>query len=301
MDEPRFNIRAVERLTGVPAATLRSWERRYGFPVPSRTATARRLYTEREVQQIRWVKGQTEEGLTVAQAIRWAQEGVAADRSTAPSVSTPPPAAAGPSLAIAFVDAVARYDDAAADGVLSSAFARHPADVVLTDVVTPALMEVGERWARGELAVSAEHFASHILHRRLSTLLAEQPAVGTLATVIAACVPGEQHEIGLLMLSLFLRWAGARVVYLGADVPVPDLIRCTADVAAAALCLSAFHPSSAVSLQETVVRLRDAGVQLPIFAGGPAAVRAQLPADVTVPSGGPRAAAEQVVAATRAA
>src|SRR5215207_2790999 len=89
VNEPHFNIRAVERLTGVPAPTLRSWERRYGFPVPQRTLTARRLYSEEQVRTIRWVREQTERGLSVAQAIEWAQQGgepsIADGRAAAPS------------------------------------------------------------------------------------------------------------------------------------------------------------------------------------------------------------------------
>ena len=45
----RYRIRAVAELTGVSTATLRAWERRYGVPTPSRTASAYRLYGDEDV------------------------------------------------------------------------------------------------------------------------------------------------------------------------------------------------------------------------------------------------------------
>ena len=88
--DPRYNIRAVERLTGVPAPTLRSWERRYGFPAPARANTARRLYSDEDIRVIRWVRSQTERGLSAGQAIEWAQAGgIDQDRLDGPALPSP--------------------------------------------------------------------------------------------------------------------------------------------------------------------------------------------------------------------
>lgn len=346
VDEPRYNIRAVERMTGVPAPTLRSWERRYGFPSPTRTSTSRRLYSEREVAAVRWVKAQTERGLSVAQAVRWAQAEMAGDQPTLPPLlseasppggrdsdrpSVPPPAPAavpaeagtpagalpsptadagdaGPTeaterpaaLAAAFVRATTRYDERAVEDALTAAFARYPTDLVLTAVVSPALVEIGERWAVGDLPVSAEHFASHIVRRRLYALLGAQPAAARAPAIVLACVPGEQHEIGLLMLAVFLRGAGVRVIYLGADVPLPDLARTVHELDAGAVGLSAITSGSAEALAEATVYLRHAGVHVPMFAGGPAALATPSPI-ASVPRGTPHAVVDHIMSAIRTA
>lgn len=311
MNEPRYNIRAVERLTGVPAPTLRSWERRYGFPSPSRTLTARRLYSAGEIDMIRWVKSQTESGLSVGQAMKWVRDGLASPMlvSATPEISDPPPVEppAAPmltettGLARLLLDAVVAYDEPRAEEALSTAFARQPADVVITDVIRPVMVEVGERWARGELSVTHEHFASHLVRRRLFAMLAQQPASAGGPLVVLACVPGEQHEMGLLMLALFLRWAGLHTVYLGADVPVEDLVRCLRETNAAAICLSAISPPSVAPLRQLAQILRTAGATTTIFAGGDAALVAELPSQIHVPRGSLHAVAEQVAAAVRAA
>jgi methanogenic corrinoid protein MtbC1 len=289
VDEPRYNIRAVERMTGVPAATLRSWERRYGFPAPLRTPTARRLYSDHDVNRIRWVKARTERGLAAGQAIRWARSGGAEEPSPAPAVP-----AEGRDLVQSLLTAVCRYDERAAEEALAAAFARFAPDTVITDVLAPALIEIGERWARGGLAVSVEHFAARIILRRLYALLGQQPAIGDLPAVVLASVPGEQHEIGLVMVALFLRWAGLRAVVLGADVPVADLRACVRDISPAAVCLSAVTLGAAESLTGAVAALRAAGVRVPLFAGGPAAPAALLPPDVSVVTDDLYAAAERI-------
>jgi MerR family transcriptional regulator, light-induced transcriptional regulator len=265
--EPRYNIRAVERLTGVPAPTLRSWERRYGFPTPARTNSSRRLYSDDDVRVIRWVRSQTERGLSAAQAIEWAQTGGSEqDRSGGPAL-LPSPAV----LVQAQIDAVHHYDEQAVETALTTAFAHYPADHVLTEVITPALVEVGELWARGEIPVAAEHFYSNIIRRRLLSLLAAQPAITPRMTAALACLPGEQHELGLLMLALFLRWAGARVLYLGSDLPVRDIIRLAQTRDIDAICLSAGSEASWDALETLVGELPDAPHTPRIYLGGPAA------------------------------
>lgn len=288
--EPRYNIRAVERMTGVPAPTLRSWERRYGFPTPARTATARRLYSDDDVRSIRWVRGQTERGLAVVQAVAWARTSGEPPSDDAISQG----ALAAEPLVAALVAGVTRYDEMAVETALSAAFARYAADAVLLEVMTPALVEVGERWARGDLPVAAEHFFSAIIRRRLLALLAVHPTVSSGPVAALACLPGQQHELGLLMLALFLRWAGMRVLYLGADMPVADLLQLAAKGEVNALCLSAGPESDFSTVELLLDGLRVAGREIPVFLGGVGVARALLPAGARVLSGDLRAAAATI-------
>jgi DNA-binding transcriptional MerR regulator len=68
-DTPIFNTKAVVQQTGVPAPTLRAWERRYALITPERATNAYRLYSERDVAMIRWLKERIDEGLSISQAI----------------------------------------------------------------------------------------------------------------------------------------------------------------------------------------------------------------------------------------
>ena len=75
-DRPVYSISAVARMLDIPVATLRTWEDRYGQVVPARNASGHRLFTRRQVEQLRFVRAQMSEGASVADAHR-----VLADRA----------------------------------------------------------------------------------------------------------------------------------------------------------------------------------------------------------------------------
>src|SRR5690349_9893330 len=100
---PLYNIGLVARMVGVPVSTLRVWERRYDFPTTTRTAGKQRLYSEREVARLRWVKARVDQGMQVSQAIKALHH---QDVSTAPPqwTSGAPDPTAGPGLATTRAD-----------------------------------------------------------------------------------------------------------------------------------------------------------------------------------------------------
>ena len=68
-DTPRYNIKAVVQQTQLNISTLRAWEQRYGVPRPKRSEHGHRLYSQRDVAIIKWLKQCTEEGLAISQAV----------------------------------------------------------------------------------------------------------------------------------------------------------------------------------------------------------------------------------------
>ena len=74
---PIYSISAVERMVGVPAASLRNWEERYALIQPQRSAGGHRLYTRDQVEQLRFLAAQLEEGLQPAEAHRLLEERLA--------------------------------------------------------------------------------------------------------------------------------------------------------------------------------------------------------------------------------
>ena len=88
----------------------------------------------------------------------------------------------------------------------------------------PYLRELGERWERGEASVAQEHFASSVLRGRLLGL-ARGWGLGLGPLALLACLPGEQHDLGLIAFGLALRARGWRIVYLGSDTPLDTVAR----------------------------------------------------------------------------
>src|SRR5579884_876469 len=68
-DVPLFNTKAVVHQTGVPAPTLRAWERRYGILTPRRGENDYRLYSERDIATVTWLRERVDSGMTISQAI----------------------------------------------------------------------------------------------------------------------------------------------------------------------------------------------------------------------------------------
>src|SRR5579859_3853906 len=67
--QPVYNTKAVVQQTGVPAPTLRAWERRYALLSPERAINAYRLYSERDIALIRWLKVRVESGISISHAV----------------------------------------------------------------------------------------------------------------------------------------------------------------------------------------------------------------------------------------
>jgi DNA-binding transcriptional MerR regulator len=75
---PVYSIGAVARMLDIPPATLRTWEERYGLPVPERSPGGHRLYSRDQVDQLRFVKAQLDQGISPADAHRLLAEQLAA-------------------------------------------------------------------------------------------------------------------------------------------------------------------------------------------------------------------------------
>jgi DNA-binding transcriptional MerR regulator len=67
---PVYSISAVARMLGIPVATIRTWEDRYGLMVPERNASGHRLYRRDQVEQLKFVRSSIADGLTAADAHR---------------------------------------------------------------------------------------------------------------------------------------------------------------------------------------------------------------------------------------
>jgi methanogenic corrinoid protein MtbC1 len=259
--EARYNTKAVVNETGVPADTFRAWERRYGTPMPHRTATGQRLYSERDIAIVRWLRDRTAAGLTVSQAVR-----LLTSEHEMPEHELDP--ADWHSLRQGLVEALARLDPVRADTILAQAFARFPLDDVCLQLIEPTLVEIGERWHAGMLSVGQEHFASGFIRRKLHALLNVYDVVAGHMTIVAACMPGEQHDIGLLILSLALVRRGYRVVYLGADLPLEGLLPIVEQTHPVLVCLSASTTTSAEQIVPIATALRALPRAPIVVAGG---------------------------------
>lgn len=282
-----YNTRAVVQKTGVPADTFRAWERRYGLPIPCRTPGNQRLYSERDIATIIWLRDQTAKGLSISQAVALyrcnltrceddpdnpdpiagvlsrldhvLQETRAADPVLAGLISHAPGRQS--QLHSRIVDALVRFDDADAEQLLAEAMAVLPIEQLCTRVLEPVLVDIEARARRQDVNTAVERFVSGFVLRKLGTLFnLSEPHTGR-GPLLAACVEGEQHEFELYLTALFLSKAGYRVIYLGPDLPAAALCATVASIDPTLVLLSASSERSATSLIEAVHALRLQTVQ----------------------------------------
>jgi DNA-binding transcriptional MerR regulator/methylmalonyl-CoA mutase cobalamin-binding subunit len=268
-DTPLFTAGEVEERTGVPATTLRQWERRYGLPNPQRSQSGYRLYSQNDLDVIEFFKARISEGISVSRAAQLyslEQSLPSAQRETGKAVLPHPKVQSLETMVAQLVDSTISGDSLKADKILAQAYGTMPVEDVVLELIQPTLVEVGERWHRGEITIAHEHQATHYLRGKLHHLLelAGSPRHGP--TVILACPPGEWHEIGALSIAIFLRRAGVRTHYLGANTPIIDLARFAREVKASAIMLSATSPEVIDALRPNAHLLREV-VPLVVYGG----------------------------------
>lgn len=253
-DSPKYSIKAVCTQTGVMAVTLRAWERRYNLLTPHRTTSNYRLYSERDIAILRWLKSRVDTGISISSAAaELAEMRTTGHWPEAVAVTETPVAVRAPNPPLKYAErlynAIIIPDEEAANAVLAEAHSVFSLSTVCLDVMTPCLIMIGDAWHRGEIRISTEHLASGYLRGRLVTLLQSFPSRRTAPRIIMACPPSERHEIGHLMLATLLRRDGYRVDYLGTGIPTEDLTDYIRDEKPAAVCFTASSEEAARELK----------------------------------------------------
>ncbi len=216
-----LTIKAVSERTGVSVYTLRAWERRYGVPQPSRVPGNRyRLYDENDLAEVLWMKRQVESGVSPAQASSLLQQ-----QRRPKGVVFAAPAQPLAATQSALQAALLKADEQGARHILDEAFALFTPEQVALQIIQPTMQEIGERWMRNEISVWQEHVASNLIRQKLLAVLQSQPEPALSARhLIAACAPAEEHELGLLILTLMVNRQGWRTTFLGQGTPLEDIV-----------------------------------------------------------------------------
>jgi DNA-binding transcriptional MerR regulator len=252
---PLYNIGVVTRITGVPIASLHAWERRYGFPEAARTTGGHRLYSEKDIARLRWVKNQVDSGVTVSRAVVTVRALEASGRLFLPAqreVNSKPEGKSitPPNLRESLLEALKQHDLSLADQLMGNMLAFYSPEDLTLDVIGPVLSTLGEDWDHGLITVATEHLASNYLRHRLLMWMVTGPNPISSNPVVLACAPGEWHEGSLLMLGVLLRRKGWPVAYLGQNVPFRDLAEFIDDIHPPAIVLVGMCEEPARALAE---------------------------------------------------
>src|SRR6185437_1729785 len=241
-DPAVLRIGELARRVAVSQELLRAWERRYGLLKPVRSPGGFRLYSSADEQRVRRMQAHLARGLAAAEAAHATLDEETDRSATATAVQpatagqpTPAGDSARPDPPLSGSDrgltrlagqlrhALDELDEPAAQAVLDHLFADFTVETTLREVLVPYLRDLGDRWAKGAIGVTTEHFASNLLRARLASL-ARGWGQGHGPCAVLACPPGERHDLPLLAFGVVLHRNGWRIIYLGADTPLADLV-----------------------------------------------------------------------------
>jgi len=229
-----YAIKVVARMTGLSPDVIRAWERRYGAIVPPRAERGIRLYRDQDVKRLLLLKEAIAMGHAIGRLAALSDTELAAMLARSPA-----PLATGLSpLVERVISAIARLDYAAADEALGEAAALLPPSALLAEVVQPLLTHVGETWSYQPLGIAREHLTTGLLRHLLGTLLRTRHVDRRLPPVILGTLPGELHEMGLLMAGLLIASHGIPVYYFGPNLPPSELAGAAAETKAEIVGLS---------------------------------------------------------------
>jgi DNA-binding transcriptional MerR regulator len=246
-------IAAVSKALQVPVPTIRSWERRYGFPAPPRTRGRHRRYTEREIDQLRALRDLVTRGLSAREAVARLREG--------------PATGEGGDLLDEVVDAAMRLDPDGVRGALDRSAAALGVEAALRDVVLRAMREIGTRWKAGTCDIEQEHLATEAVRGWLARQSAMSPPPFRRGPIVLACGPKDLHTIGLETFALVLTRRGWPSRVLGARTPSSSLVATVRALRAAAAVVVAQRAVTRRSAIESLAAVAAAPDVRVVYAG----------------------------------
>lgn len=205
------SIAAVSELLGIPVPTIRSWERRYGFPAPPRTKGQHRRYGASDLEHLRALRDLVTKGLTASDAVarlRGAEASTAAD----------------PDLTDAVVRAAIDLDALAMREALDRSAERFGVEDAIRRVALPAMREIGARWKAGACDIGQEHLATEAVRTWLARQVSMAPPPFRRGPIVLACGPSDLHTIGLEAFAAVLARRGWSCRVLGAMTPATALV-----------------------------------------------------------------------------
>jgi DNA-binding transcriptional MerR regulator/methylmalonyl-CoA mutase cobalamin-binding subunit len=227
-----LSIGALSRASRIPAETLRTWERRYGSPMPVRKPSGHRLYPAAAVEHLRRVGRLLAHGhrpgeilglslreLDALLSISEPQEKRPTEVSEADAFGSE---RLGRSIEAA-LRAAANLDHESLVHELRANWIRLGPLRFLQDCAGPLMVAVGKAWENKTLEVRHEHFAFACVSDFLREVREPFDRQARGPRLAAAMLPGDTHEGGLLMASALFAHRGYRVVYLGAGMPVEQI------------------------------------------------------------------------------
>lgn len=215
----KFTIETVSKMTGIPAPSLRNWEKRYGFPTPDRTAGGHRYYSDVDVEFLRKAVHWIEEGQSLNEVARLyhqqlSQEGPVMASAVADDVSY---------RVQLIYEALLKFDQMATLQHYATLNAKLSVEQLFDRVFETSLQKISKDWELNRISAAQERFATAFLRLKLSTFLSLDFPPTQRPRILAATLASESSEGNLMVTAAHLKFRGYPVYYFGTGLPLEEL------------------------------------------------------------------------------
>lgn len=215
-----FTIKDLESLSGIKAHTIRIWEQRYSFLKPQRTSTNIRYYSNEELKALLNIALLNRYGYKISHIDRMPPEEIGSR-----ILSLTDPQAVQARLINELVKQMVDLEIREFEHILSGYMNAKGVERTVNQIIFPFLDRIGILWQTGHINPAQEHLVTNLIRQKLIAAIdTVVPRPGSSATFMLFLPEGEHHELGLLYIHYLLKVRGIQVIYLGANVPLNDII-----------------------------------------------------------------------------
>ena len=273
--ENLISIGELARLTGITTHTLRVWEKRYGTPHSQRLPSGHRRYPKEDVPRLRAIAKALESGYRASKVVSGTLEelqalmGLRSFTDTNPTSTEEAESSSNEMLVERWVMEIHEYDDDALLQGFHQQWNRVGPLRFVADCAVPFIKRVGTGWESGELTVANEHFATECLSSFLTGKWRQLNSKKQSWTMLMATLPGETHNLGLLMAAVVASLSNAKITYLGLDTPLEDVIATANKHNPALLCISISKGAKTLDPEDSLLKIRKGlNKKIKIVSGG---------------------------------
>lgn len=207
-------------MSGIKAHTLRIWEQRYDFIRPERKESRIRYYSNEELRLILNVALLNKYGFKVSQINLMSQVEMQEKILTLDH-----PNAQQERIVFQLIQCMVNLDIESMEEILDNYILSRGIEKTILQIVFPFLERVGILWQSARINPAQEHMVSNLLRQKLIVgIEGVQPILKINKTILLFMPEGEFHEMGLLFMHFLLKSSGAKVIYLGSNVPLKDVL-----------------------------------------------------------------------------
>jgi MerR family transcriptional regulator, light-induced transcriptional regulator len=214
-----FTIKDLENLSGIKAHTLRIWEQRYNFLKPQRTTTNIRYYSNDELKTILNIALLNKYGFKISH-IDQMLPGEIKDKI----LSLGDAKAVQERLINALVNEMIDLNIDKFERIIAGYISAKGIEETILQIIFPFLEKTGILWQTGHINPAQEHLVINIIRQKLIVAIETCASPVHIDKTFLLYLPeGEHHELGLLFMYYLLKSRGAKIIYLGANVPSKDV------------------------------------------------------------------------------